>query len=136
MKIMKKEELAKILNGRKRGDEITKEEIKIAKDNGLVVVYGYSDDNLEFNGAIDDEVDAYDGTKVYITKKLEIKSKPKEGRKLVEAIWYPILDISLMEELECSWLIKSDIPNSFFDIMDSDEEELFCRGIIFDIKDI
>ena len=133
---MKKEELAKILNGRKRGDEITKEEIKIAKDNGLVVVYGYSDDNLEFNGAIDDEVDAYDGTKVYITKKLEIKSTPKEGRKLVEAIWYPILDISLMEELECSWLIKSDIPNSFFDIMDSDEEELFCRGIIFDIKDI
>lgn len=134
---MKKEELAFTLNGRKRGDEIRKEEIKVAKDNGLVVVYGYSDDNLEFNGAIDDEVDAYDGTKVYITKKLEIKSKPKEGRKLVEAIWCPILDPSFpMEDLDCSWLIKSEIPNSSFDIMDSEEEKIFCRGIVFDIKNI
>jgi len=127
---MKKEELAKILNGRRRGDEITKEEIEIAKESGLVVVYGYSDDNLEFNGAIDDEVDSYDGTKVYINKKLEIKSKPKEGRKLVEAIWCP-------EEFNCSWLIKSDIWDySTFEIMDSVDDEIFCRGIVFDIKDI
>jgi hypothetical protein len=126
---MKKEDLAFILNGRKRGDEIRKEEIKIAKDSGLVVVYGYSDDNLEFNGAIDDEVDSYDGTKVYINRKLEIKKKPKEGRKLVEAIWAPM-------DLYCSWLIKSDIPNVTFDIIDSEENELFCRGIIFSIEDI
>ena len=125
---MRREDLAYTLNGRKRGDEIRKEELKMSKDNGLVVVYGYSDDNLEFNGAIDDEVDAYEGVNVYINRKLEIKKTPKDGRKLVKAIWAP-------DDLKCSWLIKSEIPNSTFDIMDS-ENELFCRGIVFDIKDI
>jgi hypothetical protein len=126
---MRREDLAYTLNGRKRGDEIRKEELKIAKDNGLVVVYGYSDDNLEFNGAIDDEIGAYEGIKVFINSKLEIKNKAKEGRKLVKAIWCP-------EDVACSWLIKSEIPNSPFDIMDRETNEVFCRGIVFDIKDI
>jgi len=132
---MRKEDLAYTLNGRKRGNEIRKEELKMAKDNGFVVVYGYSDDNLEFNGAIDDEVDAYEGTKVYINRKLEIKKNPKDGRKLVEAIWCP-KNFEKSDE-NCYWLIKSEIPNSTFEILDNEEEnEVFCRGIVFDIKDI
>ena len=44
---MTKEELAAMLNGREYGKEITKAEEEKAKANGLVVIYGYSDDNVE-----------------------------------------------------------------------------------------
>ena len=47
---------------------ITSEGARAAKDAGLVVVYGYSDDNVEFSGAIDEEVGAYEDTTIYITK--------------------------------------------------------------------
>lgn len=50
-----------MLNGREYGDEITREEEAMAKAHGLVVVFGYSDDNMEFCGAITDEVGCYDG---------------------------------------------------------------------------
>lgn len=47
---MTAKELAEMLSGRKYGMEITSEEARAAKDAGLVVVYGYSDDNVEFAG--------------------------------------------------------------------------------------
>lgn len=49
---MTKESLAAILNGRTYGDEITKEEEAQAKAAELVVIYGASDDLVEFGGAI------------------------------------------------------------------------------------
>lgn len=48
-------EFAKMLDGREYGGEITKEEEALAKELGFVVVFGYSDDNAELRGAIDDE---------------------------------------------------------------------------------
>jgi hypothetical protein len=46
---MNAKELAKLLNGREYRKEITKEEIQKAKENNLVIIFGYSDDNLEFS---------------------------------------------------------------------------------------
>ena len=36
-----------------------------AEKNGYVVVFGYSDDGVEFRGAISDELGAYDGRTFY-----------------------------------------------------------------------
>lgn len=63
---MTKESLAAELNGREYGSEISRAEEKAAKAAGLVVVFGYSDDNVEFRGCIDDEVGAYDGAKIRV----------------------------------------------------------------------
>ena len=41
---MTAKELAELLNGREYGNEITSDEEKLAKESGLVVVFGYSDD--------------------------------------------------------------------------------------------
>ena len=65
---MTPKELATQLNGREYGDEITKEEEKLARENNLVVVFGYSDDIAEFRGIISDEVGAYDGNSIKISK--------------------------------------------------------------------
>ena len=64
---MTAKELAIELNGRDTGEEMEWGEAQDAKAAGLVVVYGYSDDNVELCGAINDEVGAYSGTTVYLT---------------------------------------------------------------------
>lgn len=65
---MTAKEMAELLNGREYGNEITSDEEKLAKESGLVVVFGYSDDNCEFRGAIDDEVGCYCGGEIHLTK--------------------------------------------------------------------
>jgi hypothetical protein len=47
-----KEKLADILDGREYGEEMTHEELELSKANGLVIVFGCSDDLMEFKGAI------------------------------------------------------------------------------------
>ena len=49
---MTAKELAEMLSGREVGMEITPGETQDAKNAGLVVVYGCSDDNVEICGAI------------------------------------------------------------------------------------
>jgi hypothetical protein len=145
---MKKVELAKQLHGRDYRDEIDEKEAQIAKENGLIVIFGASDDLVEFRGAIYDEIDAYDGTHFIIAtpgteipvdedeetyrkaKKLEVwpieeESQTKKNR--FEAIWNP-------DELNCSWLIKTDLPHSTFDIMEG--SDLYCRGLVIDVSSL
>ena len=57
---MIKEELAALINGREYTHELTDKE-KSAKDARLVVVFGASEDLMEFRGAINDECGAYGG---------------------------------------------------------------------------
>ena len=60
-------ELAEKLNGRAYGDSFNdvKQE---AKESGLVIVYGASDDLMEFDGALYDEGGCFDGGRVYFDR--------------------------------------------------------------------
>lgn len=149
---MTTKELACLLNGRQRRDEITKDEANIAKVNGLVVCYGYSDDLLEFEGAIYEEFGAYDGTivKIGITKK-GIKFFDEENESNIEeyeiptteiqAYWCPKPselpnNVQLSDEdiKQIRWVVNTDIPHEPFRIYEDDE--LFCLGIVFHIDDL
>lgn len=107
-------DFAKILNGREYGKEITPLEVQKAEELGFVVVFGYSDDNAEFRGAISDEVDCYDGGRVF-----EI------GDKYIDAVWC---------DGEYSWTYDTNIPHATFDIYDDGDK--FCRGIVFDKREL
>ena len=62
-------EYAEMLNDREYGyPQFTKDEIKIAKENGFIIVYGASDDLMEFDGSLYEEAECYDGGKVYFDK--------------------------------------------------------------------
>lgn len=62
-------EFAKSISGKEYGyPQFTKEEIETAKENGFVIVYGCSDDLMEFEGAIRDEGCCFDGERVYFSK--------------------------------------------------------------------
>lgn len=132
---MNAKELAKLLNGRQYRHEITKEESLIAAASGLVVIYGYSDDNIEFNGAMTDEIGMWKGGSISINKKdlsiskvrnrKELSIPPSEGETIVIAAdWYK-------SGTDYSWYLSTDVPHECFDIMEDDEK--FCRGLVIQI---
>lgn len=144
---MTAKELAEKLDGREYRHEITREEKQQAKDNGLVVVYGYSDDNVEFDGAISDEVGCYEGATVYVTAegvvKLDnpdceeyaescaaykyYKQHVLEHAKAIKAVWCP-------PDTDFSWVYETDIPHETFRILEDGEH--YCLGIVFSVEDL
>lgn len=107
-------EFAERLNGREYGNELTRIEEAEAKARGFVVVFGYSDDNAEFRGAIDDEVGCFDGGRVY-----------ENGDKYIDAVWCDSC------EGNYDWTYKTNIPHATFDIYDYGGK--YCRGIVFEL---
>lgn len=134
-----KEEFANMLNGRQYDKGMTREEKKLAKDSGLVVAIGASDDLLDLYGAINDEIPAFQGVEANFTSKgvyiewmdkTEIKNLVSKGWTppstafTIKAEWCP-------KNLDTSWRITSSLPYASFDIMEDDE--LFCRGCVFNL---
>jgi len=128
--------MVKLLDGRKYSSEISREEEVMAKENGLVIVFGYSDDNVEFRGAINEEIGCYDGGTVYLAEyglfhECNDRNCPHDERerlkcKTIEAIWCP--------PDGGSWAYETEIPHAKFNIYE--EEELYCVGIVFNIVDL
>lgn len=133
--------LAAILSGREYTKEITKEEAAQAKAAGLVVVYGASDDLMEFSGAIRDELGAFDGTTAYLTNEGLLTNdcedsdcpffkKMKDKAATIKAAWHN----NGSADGGFTWTYETAIPHETFEITDG--EERYCRGIVFALKDV
>ena len=129
---MTAKELANLLDGREYWHELTGINLKTVCNSGLVIVYGESDDLVEFRGAINDEFGAWNGAILHMSADGEvvddddIRSYPmKQFKRSVVVSW---------GKNNYSWFIDSDIPHETFTLYEN--EEPFCRGIIFDVKDI
>lgn len=136
----KAREFAQLLNGREYGSEITKEEEAVAKQNNLVVVYGYSDDLAEFRGAINDETSAWEGRRIgfFNGNLVDLDSDEIEDHKsiferygakfpssdfVVKVVWCP-------DDLDTSWIITVEgAEGHHFDIFE--DGDLYCRGVVF-----
>ena len=132
-------EFAKILDGRQYCSEITEAEIQQAKDLGVVAIFGASDDLMEFRGAINDEIDCYNGGVAYLSEdgifennecsraedcRYYLQSRSK--RKTIEAVWCGSSGFP--------WSYETDISHATFDIYEDGEK--YCRGIVFNINDL
>ena len=137
---MTMKEFAKLLSGREYGMEITKDEERQAADAGLVVAYGYSDDNVELRGAIDEEVGAWNGVTIRLSKDGVLQgpacdsaencncpyfAAAKNAAKTIKAVW---------GAGGVSWTLETDIPHETFNIYE--DGELFCVGIVFSLEDL
>lgn len=135
---MTAKELAAALSGREYGNEINPNEEQAAKAAGLVVVYGYSDDNVELRGAIDEEVGAWDGTTIHITPEGLLEEPAcgiaeniecpyfaavKRKAKTIKAVW---------GRGGTPWTFETYIPHETFNIYE--DGELFCVGIVFSME--
>lgn len=135
-----KEELAAQLNGREYGEEITKYEEQLAKQSGLLVVFGYSDDNIEFRGVFNDESGCGESSTIRFDSKgiipdwESVRDEIEEG----EAQEYFARKLNLKEiETEWdaegySWLYHTREPHAAFDIMEGDQK--YCRGIVISME--
>ena len=131
------ESIAKELDGIEYPVRIPENCSRDAKKFGIVIVYGASDDLMEFDGAIVDEVGSYEGGEAFVDAKGLIpnyESIDKDDKKAVfdclarernglkiEALW--------CKEVGYSWTYKTEIPHAIFEVME--EGEHYCRGIVF-----
>lgn len=137
---MTPEQLATRLDEREYGEETTPEIEKVAKDAGLVIVFGASDDLMEFRGAINEEVGAYGGHMVLLCpigllvndcKSDEcphftpIAERAVRVGATIEAKW---------DTEGFSWVYETPIPHAAFRIVEDGEN--YCRGIVFRLKDV
>ncbi len=134
-------EFARQLNGRSRSREISIEEQRLAKAHGLVVVFGASDDLMEFEGAIYDEITACYGGLAWLMDNgtvidndnisdEEDEQMSSAGIYTIRAVWKP------EEPKGALWLIKTEIPHATFDIYDDENPaQIFCRGVVFALVD-
>ena len=128
-------EFAKMLDNREYGyPQFTKEEIQIAKDNGFVIVYGASDDLMEFDGAITDEVGCFDGGEAWFDGKRITDTPTTVYDMCIKALW---CDDDIKDEKGglITWTYKTDIPHETFMIYEEGRES-YCRGIVFRIEDV
>ena len=116
-----KEWAEKLNNIEYPADEIWELRKEIEKD-GVVVVYGASDDLIEIEGDVSDEGDCYKDRKFYLDKNgLTDKSEnyikvthPKNGTAQFE--------------------YETNIPCEWFNIME--DGDLYCKGFVFNINDL
>lgn len=139
-----KETLAALLNGREYRDEISSAEENDAKASGLVVVFGASDDLMELRGAISDEAGCNDGGDLTVDSKGLIpdwevidhdderevrdylKRKDAVGTRIISALW--------CKEGGYSWTYETEIQHATFEVVEDGKP--YCRGIVFDLKDL
>lgn len=130
------QQLAEKLNNCIEKEEISTELEQLAKENNLVVVFGYSDDNTEFRGAINDEVGSYGGTTIGIDKNgiyyneceddCPYYLENEENKKQIKAIF---------DEDDWNWSYQTDIPHETFHVLDEDGRH-FCKGIVFSLDNL
>lgn len=152
---MNRKELANYLNGIEypiRGEQLKNIE-HIAKENNLLIVFGSSDDLIEFRGIFSDEASAFEGGEFNIDSTgliddfesyydnvfptvcpqekaivlLKEYIRRWENRKKIEAVWCD-------PALNCSWSYKTDIPHDTFKIMEG--KNVYCFGLVIDGNDL
>lgn len=134
-------EFAEMLDGVQYGHEMSDGMKNKAKEEGLVVIYGASDDLIELNGAIDDEGDVYEGGVVYFNENgilhcpncdSEWRNCPyyeneKKRAKVVKAVWCG-------KGAKAAWTYEIGVPHACFNVYEGDD--LYCQGIVFRLGDM
>lgn len=134
---MTKEELAAKLTGAEYPFDPSRELQEAAKADGLVIVFGASDDLMEFRGAIYDELSAWEGTTAHLSNFGLLKNEcgdddcpyfasGKKGAATIVALW--------ANEPGYSWTYETTIPHATFEVVEDGEP--YCRGIVFSLRDV
>ena len=93
------------------------------EEDGVVVVYGASDDLIEFEGAIQDEGDCYDDKVFYLNKEGLTTSYSKNYVKVTHP-----------HDGTVQFNYETNIPCEWFDVVE--DGELYCKGFVFNINDL
>lgn len=140
MTTMTKESIAAVLSGIEYPVRISRDLNDKLDAAGLVVVFGDSDDLMEFRGAITDEVGAWEGGIAYVDRQGLLPERDNiEGDEELQGYFSRKPKAVAIEALWCkegdySWTYSTDIPHATFEVVDDGEP--YCRGIVFALADI
>lgn len=125
------------LNDRQYGAELETFEEEELKKDGIVAVFGYSDDLCEIRGSLYDEIECYSDKKVVYVKEVDCFVSPnyynENPRELIK------IDLSKRPYIEISntrdgW--KYEIPNiPYLEFKIYEEDTIYCTGKLFYLKD-
>jgi hypothetical protein len=129
---MTPKEAAAALDGCEYRDEGSRPLFEQMKRDGLVAVFGASDDLMEMRGAVDDEF----YSDVHMTQTGVLRSKceddcpyfiaAQKGATVVEMVW---------DAPDCPpWTYRTAIPHETFNVLE--DGEVYCRGIVFALADV
>jgi hypothetical protein len=128
-------EAALVLNGREYRDEMPEGFEEKLKEAGLIAIYGYSDDLMQFSGCISDEAGA--GT-VHLAQGSIPQSECDEGddcpyfKALIKN--FPVVKAIWDEDPEWTWAYETELEHTTFGIFEDGDK--FCRGIIIRNSDL
>lgn len=140
----KSEEIAKSLDGIdyvewRMGSPRLKDIFQTAKINGCVIIYGLSDDLMEFSGYIEEEIGAWEGQHAYIANGSLLEKRCDECE---ECPYYSNernsgIRVDLRWDVNgYSWWTETNAPYSEFYILEKDEaDDKYCRGIVIDLNE-
>lgn len=138
---MTAQELATKLDNSEYPLRISKQLSADVLSSGLLIVYGASDDLIEFDGSWRDEAGCNDGGTITIDRNgiipdfSEIEHEVGECEKwlrrskssaTIEALW--------CKEEGYSWTYKTDIPHVTFNVVE--DGEMYCRGMVIALSDL
>ena len=147
---MNTQQLAELLNNRQYRNEIEDDEIQVAKENNLLVVFGHSDDNVELRGAIYEEYSV--GNTILIAGKndtilIETGTDDLYGFDDFDGVYKRFNDLGCVQVSDCDeepenyitseygmngWEFTTDLPYSEFEIYDG--EDLHGKGLVIDLS--
>ena len=126
--------IAKGLDGIKYSDDLPGDIEKLAKDNNIVIVYGESDDLVEFRGAILDEVSGFAAITIKLDGNGIIGNECADDFcPYFEKIWKKA-KFSIIPTFNKFWTFETNIPHEFFFTYEGDEAH--CQGIVFNLDDL
>lgn len=147
--LMTKEELAQTLTNLPYPLQVPPHLLTLARETGLVIVYGESDDRLKLAGAIEQDINALFGTTIFFDQDGLLVNECEadeqcpyyihvtEKAVALDAHWWSELTADtgyLGLKGKVSWTYSTTIPHATFDIMSGDD--VYCRGLVFALADI
>jgi hypothetical protein len=135
-----RDNFATLLSGREMGSEITAEEEAQAKAAGLLVIFGASDDLMEFRGAANDELSVYDGGTALIDSRGVLPDRDNiEDDGVLRDFFAREPLTQKVEAMYCEegvyvWAYRTDVPHATFEITEGGTP--YCRGIVIDVADL
>jgi hypothetical protein len=134
-------ELAALLNGREYGSELAEMEELQARKDGLLVIFGYSDDNIELRGAFRDEIGANNGRTLFLHRtgiidRSEAEDCDRCRERLKEQADQCVAVPCLWNANGWSWWITPpSLPTvGTFEIYDGGEP--YCRGLVLTVAEL
>lgn len=114
---------------------ISDEMCELAKDLGIVIVFGASDDLMEFRGAIYEEFDCFEGRVLYFNEEgCELDLREYDNPDIIALMSNKIEAVWCDKDSEWTWSYKTAIPHETFGMIDGGEK--YCLGLVFYKKDL